>query len=108
MRSASCCNLIAGAGWTPLPEHGARRGDTVHIPDRYLSPRNWLVGFAVAAPVAAVAVRKVKRVVKTRHTPTLALFAALAFVVMMFNIPIPDGTTAHAVGGGVIAIILGP
>jgi cobalt/nickel transport system permease protein len=80
----------------------------VHIPDGYLSPQTCLVGFAVAAPVAAVAVRKVKRVVKTRHTPTLALFAALAFVVMMFNIPIPDGTTAHAVGGGVIAIILGP
>lgn len=80
----------------------------MHIPDGYLSPQTCLVGFAVAAPVAAVAVRKVKRVVKTRHTPTLALFAALAFVVMMFNIPIPDGTTAHAVGGGVIAIILGP
>jgi cobalt/nickel transport system permease protein len=80
----------------------------VHIPDGYLSPQTCLVGFAMAAPVAAVAVRKVKRVVKTRHTPTLALFAALAFVVMMFNIPIPDGTTAHAVGGGVIAIILGP
>ncbi len=25
---------------------------------------------------------------------------------MMFNIPIPDGTTAHAVGGVIIAICL--
>jgi len=27
---------------------------------------------------------------------------------MMFNVPIPDGTTAHAVGGGLVAILLGP
>jgi cobalt/nickel transport system permease protein len=27
---------------------------------------------------------------------------------MMFNVPIPDGTTAHAVGGTLIAILLGP
>jgi cobalt/nickel transport system permease protein len=27
---------------------------------------------------------------------------------MMFNIPIPDGTTAHAVGAVIVAIVLGP
>jgi cobalt/nickel transport system permease protein len=27
---------------------------------------------------------------------------------MMFNIPIPDGTTAHAVGAVVVAVVLGP
>jgi cobalt/nickel transport system permease protein len=27
---------------------------------------------------------------------------------MMFNVPIPGGTTGHAVGGGIIAILLGP
>src|SRR4051812_17052802 len=27
---------------------------------------------------------------------------------MMFNIPVPGGTTAHAVGGTLIAIVLGP
>ncbi len=27
---------------------------------------------------------------------------------MMFNAPVPDGTTAHAVGGALMAIILGP
>lgn len=27
---------------------------------------------------------------------------------MMFNVPIPDGTTAHAVGAVIIAIVLGP
>ena len=27
---------------------------------------------------------------------------------MMFNVPIPDGTTAHAVGAALIAMLLGP
>ena len=27
---------------------------------------------------------------------------------MMFNIPIPGGTTGHAVGAGIIAVLLGP
>jgi cobalt/nickel transport system permease protein len=27
---------------------------------------------------------------------------------MMFNIPVPGGTTGHAVGAGIIAILLGP
>ncbi len=34
--------------------------------------------------------------------------AAFSFLIMMFNIPIPGGTTGHAVGAGIIAILLGP
>jgi len=34
--------------------------------------------------------------------------AAFSFIIMMFNIPLPGGTTAHAVGGALAAIILGP
>jgi cobalt/nickel transport system permease protein len=66
------------------------------------------VAFAVAVPFWGIAARRVKDVVKTRHVPTLAVFAAVCFLVMMFNIPIPDGTSAHAVGGAIIAIVLGP
>jgi cobalt/nickel transport system permease protein len=36
------------------------------------------------------------------------VFAAFCFVVMMFNVPLPGGTTGHAVGVGVAAIVLGP
>lgn len=38
----------------------------------------------------------------------LALSAAFSFVIMMFNIPIPGGTAGHAVGGALIAVLLGP
>lgn len=80
----------------------------MHIPDGYLSPVTCAVGFAAVAPAWAVASHKIRDVVKTRNVPTLAVFAALSFVIMMFNIPIPDGTTAHAVGGVVVAVVLGP
>jgi cobalt/nickel transport system permease protein len=36
------------------------------------------------------------------------LFAAFSFVTMMFNLPLPGGTTGHAVGVGIAAIVLGP
>jgi cobalt/nickel transport system permease protein len=80
----------------------------MHIPDGYLSPQTCAVGFVAAVPVWTIAVRRVQRVVKNRHVPTLAVLSAVSFLVMMFNIPIPDGTTAHAIGATIIAILLGP
>jgi cobalamin biosynthesis protein CbiM len=43
-----------------------------------------------------------------RTVPLLAIFSAFTFAVMMFNVPVPGGTTAHAVGGTLTAIVLGP
>lgn len=80
----------------------------MHIPDGYLSPATCAVGFAVAVPMAAIASAKVKKTVKTRQVPTLAMLSAVCFLIMMFNVPIPDGTTAHAVGGALVAVLLGP
>lgn len=80
----------------------------MHIPDGYLSPATCAVGLAVAVPTIAVASRRVQSTLRARHVPSLAVLAAVAFLVMMFNIPVPDGTTAHAVGGVLIAILLGP
>ncbi len=34
--------------------------------------------------------------------------AAFSFLVQMFNVPAPGGTTGHAVGAAIIAILLGP
>ncbi|MBU4214189.1 MAG: cobalt transporter CbiM [Actinobacteria bacterium] len=80
----------------------------MHIPDGYLSPATCVVTAAAAVPLLVVASRKVTEVVKTKDVPLLAMFSAVSFLVMMFNVPIPDGTTAHAVGAVVIAIVLGP
>ena len=80
----------------------------MHIPDGYLSPATCAVGFAVAVPMLAIGCRKVGRTVKSGQVPTLAILSAVCFLVMMFNVPIPDGTTAHAVGGALVAVLLGP
>jgi|SRR5215217_774618 len=80
----------------------------VHIPDGYLSPQTCGVLYAAMVPAWWRAGRRTQAVVTTQHVPLLALGAAFSFVVMMFNIPIPDGTTAHAVGAGPVAVLLGP
>ena len=80
----------------------------MHIPDGYLSPETCAGFGAVMVPFWAAAARRVRRVVRSRYVPLLALGAAYCFLVMMFNVPIPDGTTAHAVGAELVAILLGP
>jgi cobalt/nickel transport system permease protein len=80
----------------------------VHIPDGYLSPTTCGVMGASMIPAWATAARRVRKVVTSRYVPLLALGAAYSFLVMMFNVPVPDGTTAHAVGAVLIAILLGP
>jgi cobalt/nickel transport system permease protein len=55
-----------------------------------------------------VALKKLKKELSIKHVPYLAMAAAFSFLIMMFNVPIPGGTTGHAVGGGIIAILLGP
>ncbi|HEX8960076.1 MAG TPA: cobalt transporter CbiM [Geobacteraceae bacterium] len=80
----------------------------MHIPDGYLSPQTFLPLYAVMVPLWATAARKVRRTLRTRQIPLLALGAAFSFVIMMFNFPAPGGTTGHAVGAAIVAILLGP
>src|SRR5439155_682632 len=86
----------------------AIRVEVMHIPDGYLSPSTCAAFYGASVPVWVTAGRRVKKVVKHRYVPLLALGAAYCFLVMMFNVPIPDGTTAHAVGGVLVAVLLGP
>lgn len=80
----------------------------MHIPDNYLSPSTCLVLGAAVAPVLAVAAKKVKEDVSESGIPMLGIGAAFSFLIMMFNIPLPGGTTGHAVGGVLLAILMGP
>jgi cobalt/nickel transport system permease protein len=64
--------------------------------------------YAGAAPFWWVALHRLKRTLHTRLVPRISLFAAFSFVVMMFNVPLPGGTTGHATGVALAAIVLGP
>lgn len=80
----------------------------MHIPDGYLSPVTCAILYVAAAPFWAIALNRVKRLLNTRLVPLLSVFAAFSFVIMMFNIPLPGGTTGHAIGVGIATIVLGP
>ena len=80
----------------------------MHIPDNYLSPSTCAVMAAAMLPVWMLSVRKVKKELPRAKLPQLGIGAALSFLMMMFNVPLLGGTTGHAVGGTLIAILMGP
>ncbi|MGP8050211.1 MAG: cobalt transporter CbiM [Desulfobaccales bacterium] len=80
----------------------------MHIPDGYLSPATCVSFGLVMVPAWMAAARKVRNWLKSRYVPLMAIGAAFSFTIMMYNVPIPGGTSAHAVGGGLLAIVLGP
>jgi cobalt/nickel transport system permease protein len=80
----------------------------MHIPDGYLSPQTCGIMGAAMIPVWTIASRKASRVFERKSVPLMALGAAFSFMIMMFNVPIPGGTTAHAVGATLLAIAIGP
>jgi cobalt/nickel transport system permease protein len=80
----------------------------MHIPDGYLSPQTYFPLLGIFVSAAAVAIKKVRKEVSARNIPYLGMAAAFSFLIMMFNLPVPGGTTGHAVGSAVIAIIFGP
>src|SRR5512143_560259 len=80
----------------------------MHIPDGYLGPATYGTMFGVTLPFWAFASWKLNKTLKARQAPYLALGAAFSFVIMMFNIPVLGGTTGHATGTTLIAILLGP
>jgi len=80
----------------------------MHIPDGYLSPQTFVPLYGASFVFWAVALKKLKKELSAKYIPYLAMAAAFSFLIMMFNVPIPGGTTGHAVGGAIIAILLGP
>jgi cobalt/nickel transport system permease protein len=80
----------------------------MHIPDGYLGPATYATMYAVTVPFWAAASWKLNRTLKAKQAPFLAIGAAFSFVIMMFNVPIPGGTTGHAVGAVLVAVLLGP
>lgn len=80
----------------------------MHIPDNYLSPATCAVMGIIMIPIWIKSIKKVEKEVSKKKMPLMGIGASLSFLIMMFNIPLPGGTTGHAVGGTLLAIILGP
>lgn len=80
----------------------------MHIPDNYLSPETCIAMTAAMVPVWAVSIKKVKDALPKDKIPKMGVGGSFSFLGMMFNVPLPGGTTGHAVGGTLIALLLGP
>ncbi len=80
----------------------------MHIPEGYLGPQTYGAAYAVMLPIWIIAGRKLQRALSARMVPLLAIGAAFCFVIMMFNVPILAGSTGHATGAPLIAVLLGP
>jgi cobalt/nickel transport system permease protein len=80
----------------------------MHIPDGYLGPPTYLAAYATCLPLWSVAARRISARLAPRRVPLLAIGAAFTFVIMLFNLPLPGGTTGHAVGGVLVALAVGP
>jgi len=80
----------------------------MHIPDGYLGPYTYIAMWIIMIPIWYYAGKKLSTELRSKQVPLLALAAAFSFVIMMFNVPIPGGSTGHAVGGAIIGIVLGP
>jgi cobalt/nickel transport system permease protein len=99
---------VSGHGSDSAIPRTATDEKPVHIPDGYLGPPTYLAAYAACAPLWAIASRRVRDALSARRAPLLAISAAFSFLVMMVNVPLPGGTTGHAVGGVLIAIAVGP
>lgn len=80
----------------------------MHIPENYLSPSTCGVLDVAMLPIWGIAIKKTRQTMPREKMPLLGVAAAFCFLSMMFNIPIPGGTTGHAVCGTLVAILFGP
>lgn len=80
----------------------------MHIPDGYLGPKTCVAFYGVMAPLLFVASKKLERSIDVTELPRLSLAAAFVFVIMMFNFPMPGGSSGHIVGASLVSILFGP
>ncbi len=80
----------------------------MHIPDGYLSPVTYIPSYIAIIPLFAYGMKKLKESLNEETLPFIASLTALSFLVMMINIPIPGGTSGHAIGATAISILFNP
>ena len=79
----------------------------MHIPDGFLSPQTYLPAYAAAGVAWAWAARGLRRTLDEETVPRLAAMTALAYGLGLVMVPIPGGTSGHALGVAMLALLFG-
>lgn len=79
----------------------------MHIPDGFLSPQTYLPAYGIAAGAWAWAARDLRRHLDETTVPRLAMLTALAYGLGLVMVPVPGGTSGHALGVALLALIFG-
>jgi cobalt/nickel transport system permease protein len=79
----------------------------MHIPDGFLSPQTYLPAAAVAIGAWAWAARELRSRLDETLLPRLAMLTALAYGLGLVMVPLPGGTSGHALGVAILALLFG-
>lgn len=79
----------------------------MHIPDGFLSPQTYLPAAALAVGAWAWAARGLRKRLDETLIPRLALLTALAYGLGLVMLPLPGGTSGHALGVAILALLFG-
>jgi cobalt/nickel transport system permease protein len=79
----------------------------MHIPDGFIAPQMYLPAYGLAVALWAHAARRLRAVLREETIPRLAVLTAFCFIVMMVMVPLPGGTSVHATGVALLALLFG-
>lgn len=79
----------------------------MHIPDGFLSPQTYLPAAALAVGAWAWAARGLRDRIDETTLPRLAMLTALAYGLGLVMLPLPGGTSGHALGVALLALVFG-
>lgn len=79
----------------------------MHIPDGFLAPQTYLPAAALAVGAWAWAMRGLRERLDETTVPRLAMLTALAYGLGLVMVPLPGGTSGHALGVALLALLFG-
>lgn len=79
----------------------------MHVPDGFISPKMYVPSYAVAAALWAYGLKRMRAKLNEETIPYVAVMTALTFALMMVTFPVPGGTSVHAAGIGLLAVLFG-
>ncbi len=79
----------------------------MHIPDGFISPKMYVPAYVAAAGLWSYGLGRLRRNLDDEAIPRVAVLTAFSFVLMMILLPLPGGTSVHAAGIGILAVLFG-